>query len=57
VHVAETPIVTRAAAAVERRRWGLLKRWRLPVWLAVSAAVLLMDYTLYVELPVALERR
>ena len=48
VHVAETPIVARAAAAVERRRWGVLKRWHLPVWLEVSAAVLLMDYTLYV---------
>jgi sterol desaturase/sphingolipid hydroxylase (fatty acid hydroxylase superfamily) len=47
VHVAETPIVARAAAAIERRRWGVLKRWRLPVWLEVSAAVLLMDYTLY----------
>jgi sterol desaturase/sphingolipid hydroxylase (fatty acid hydroxylase superfamily) len=47
VHVAETPIVARAAAAVERRRWGMLKRWQLPVWLEVSAAVLLMDYTLY----------
>jgi sterol desaturase/sphingolipid hydroxylase (fatty acid hydroxylase superfamily) len=48
VQVAETPIVARAAAAVEHRRWGVLKRLRLPVWLETSAAVLLMDYTLYV---------
>ena len=48
VHVAEMPIVSRVSAAVERRRWGLLKRVRLPVWLEVPAAVLLMDYTLYV---------
>jgi sterol desaturase/sphingolipid hydroxylase (fatty acid hydroxylase superfamily) len=48
VQVAEMPVVSRVAAAVERRRWGLLKRLRLPVWLEVSAAVLLMDYTLYV---------
>jgi sterol desaturase/sphingolipid hydroxylase (fatty acid hydroxylase superfamily) len=48
VQVAEMPIVSRVAAAVERRHWGLLKRLRLPVWLEVSAAVLLMDYTLYV---------
>jgi sterol desaturase/sphingolipid hydroxylase (fatty acid hydroxylase superfamily) len=48
VQVAEMPIVSRVAAAVERRRWGLLKRLRLPTWLEVSAAVLLMDYTLYV---------
>jgi sterol desaturase/sphingolipid hydroxylase (fatty acid hydroxylase superfamily) len=48
VQVAEMPIVSRVAAAVERRRWGLLKRLRLPLWLEVAAAVLLMDYTLYV---------
>ena len=48
VQVAETPIVARVAAAVERRRWGVLKRRQLPVWLEVSAAVMLMDYTLYV---------
>jgi sterol desaturase/sphingolipid hydroxylase (fatty acid hydroxylase superfamily) len=48
VQVAEMPIVAPAAAAVERRRWGVLKRLRLPVWLEVCAAVLLMDYTLYV---------
>jgi sterol desaturase/sphingolipid hydroxylase (fatty acid hydroxylase superfamily) len=47
VHVAEAPIVARAAAVVERRRWGVVKRLRLPVWAEVSLAVLLMDYTLY----------
>jgi sterol desaturase/sphingolipid hydroxylase (fatty acid hydroxylase superfamily) len=47
VSLAETPIVTRAAAMVERRRWGLLKQLRLPPWLEVCAAVVLMDYTLY----------
>src|ERR1700730_9869416 len=48
VQIAETPIVRRVAAAVERRRWGALKRLRLPIWLEVCGAVLLMDYTLYV---------
>lgn len=48
VQVAEMPVVSRVAAAVERRRWGLLKRVPLPAWLEVPAAVLLMDYTLYV---------
>jgi sterol desaturase/sphingolipid hydroxylase (fatty acid hydroxylase superfamily) len=48
IQVAEAPIVAPVAAAVERRRWGLLKRLSLPVWLEVSAAVLLMDYTLYI---------
>ena len=47
VNLAETPIVTRAAAMVERRRWGLVKWLRLPPWLEVCAAVVLMDYTLY----------
>jgi sterol desaturase/sphingolipid hydroxylase (fatty acid hydroxylase superfamily) len=47
IHLAETPLVTRAAALVERRRWGLVKRLQLPVWLEVCAAVVLMDYTLY----------
>jgi sterol desaturase/sphingolipid hydroxylase (fatty acid hydroxylase superfamily) len=48
VQIAETPIVWRVAAAVERRRWGALKRLPLPIWLEVCGAVLLMDYTLYV---------
>jgi sterol desaturase/sphingolipid hydroxylase (fatty acid hydroxylase superfamily) len=45
---AERPFVGPLAALVERRRWGLLKRVRLPAWLEVALAVLLMDYTLYV---------
>ena len=48
VQLVETPIVGRVAAAVERRHWGVLKRLRLPAWLEVCGAVLLMDYTLYV---------
>jgi sterol desaturase/sphingolipid hydroxylase (fatty acid hydroxylase superfamily) len=47
VNLAETPIVLRAAAMVERRRFGLVKWLRLPLWLEVCAAVALMDYTLY----------
>src|ERR1700722_1684915 len=47
VNLAETPIVARAAAMVERRGWGLVKWFRLPLWLEVCAAVVLMDYTLY----------
>src|SRR5579864_7462266 len=47
VHLAETPIVARAATMVERRRWGLVKWLRLPLWLEVCATVVLMDYTLY----------
>lgn len=48
VQLAEAPVVTRVAALVEQRRWGLLKWLRLPAWLEVSCAIVLMDYTLYV---------
>jgi sterol desaturase/sphingolipid hydroxylase (fatty acid hydroxylase superfamily) len=47
IQVAEAPFVTRAARMVEWRRWGVVKRLRLPVWVEVCAAVVLMDYTLY----------
>ncbi len=48
VQVAEMPLASRAARAVEQRRWGLVKRLRLPVWLEGPVALLLLDYTLYV---------
>jgi sterol desaturase/sphingolipid hydroxylase (fatty acid hydroxylase superfamily) len=47
VSLAETPVVTRAAAMVERRQWGLVKQLRLPPWLEVCVAIVCMDYTLY----------
>ncbi len=47
LHVAERPIVSALAAMVRRRRWGLLQRMRLPLWAETAAAVVLMDYTLY----------
>ncbi len=43
----QTPVVGPLTRVVERRRWGLLQRLRLPVWLEVPLAVALMDYTLY----------
>ena len=33
---------------IEDRRWGLLRRAGLPLWLEVPAALVLMDYTFYV---------
>jgi sterol desaturase/sphingolipid hydroxylase (fatty acid hydroxylase superfamily) len=48
VNVLERPIVQPLARLVERRRWGLLYRQRLPRWLHVALDVLLLDYTLYV---------
>jgi sterol desaturase/sphingolipid hydroxylase (fatty acid hydroxylase superfamily) len=43
----EQPIIKPLTAFVERRKWGLVKRLRLPTWLEVTLAVILMDYTLY----------
>lgn len=48
LQLAEAPIVAPLAQLVERRGWGLLKRVRLPVWLEVALACVLLDYTLYV---------
>ncbi len=48
LQLAERPVVESLAMMVERRRWGLLKQLRLPEWLEVALAVILMDYTLYV---------
>lgn len=45
---AERPVVEPLTRIVERRRWGLLKLFRLPAPLEVTLAVLALDYTLYV---------
>lgn len=47
LQLTERPLIEKLTALVERRRWGLLKLSRLPVWLEVALAVVLMDYTLY----------
>ncbi|MBA2334639.1 MAG: sterol desaturase family protein [Blastocatellia bacterium] len=43
----EIPIAKRAASMVERKNVGLLKLFKLPEWLEISLAVILLDYTLY----------
>jgi sterol desaturase/sphingolipid hydroxylase (fatty acid hydroxylase superfamily) len=48
LQIVETPVLQPLTALVERRKWGLLKRVRLPLWLELPLAVILMDYTLYV---------
>lgn len=48
VQLAGTPILAPLTRAVERRRWGLLRRLNLPVWLEIPLALVLLDYTLYV---------
>jgi sterol desaturase/sphingolipid hydroxylase (fatty acid hydroxylase superfamily) len=47
LRLTEAPLAERLTALVERRGWGLLKLVRLPGWLEVAAAVVLLDYTLY----------
>ena len=44
----EKPVVQPLSRWVDRERRGLLKLLRLPVWLEVPLAVVLLDYTLYV---------
>lgn len=47
LRLTEAPVAERLTALVERRKVGLLKLVRLPVWLEVAGAVMLLDYTLY----------
>jgi sterol desaturase/sphingolipid hydroxylase (fatty acid hydroxylase superfamily) len=49
VHFAESPVIYPLAKLVERRRWGLVKLLKLPRMAEVIAAVLLLDYTLYLQ--------
>ncbi|HEY5030820.1 MAG TPA: sterol desaturase family protein [Candidatus Angelobacter sp.] len=46
-HFIESPVVRPLAHIVERKRLGLLKQFTLPRPLEIFAAVVLMDYTLY----------
>lgn len=47
LQLVERPVIQPLTALVQRRRWGILKLLRLPAWLEVVLAVVLMDYTLY----------
>jgi sterol desaturase/sphingolipid hydroxylase (fatty acid hydroxylase superfamily) len=47
LQLVERPAIQPLTALVQKRRWGLLKVFRLPAWLEVVLAVVLMDYTLY----------
>lgn len=48
LQLVEQPAIQPLTTLVQRRRWGLLKLLRLPTWLEVVLAVVLMDYTLYI---------
>jgi sterol desaturase/sphingolipid hydroxylase (fatty acid hydroxylase superfamily) len=47
VNLLETPIVVPVARWTEQNRWGLVTLIPAPRWLRTVAAVLLLDYTLY----------
>ena len=47
LQLAERPVIAPLTALVERRDLGLLRRLRLPPWMEVTFAVVLLDYTLY----------
>jgi sterol desaturase/sphingolipid hydroxylase (fatty acid hydroxylase superfamily) len=48
LQLTERPVTARLTTLVERHRWGLLQQARLPVWLEVPLAGVLLDYTLYI---------
>lgn len=47
VHVFETPVVLPLARSVARHGWGVTARLGRPAWLRSLAAIVLLDYTLY----------
>jgi sterol desaturase/sphingolipid hydroxylase (fatty acid hydroxylase superfamily) len=49
IHFAESPLLYPLAKHVQKRRWGLLKWLRLPRSLEMLSAVLLLDYTHYIQ--------
>jgi sterol desaturase/sphingolipid hydroxylase (fatty acid hydroxylase superfamily) len=49
IHFAESPVLYPLSTKVQQRRWGLLKRVRLPRMLETIAAVLLLDYAHYIQ--------
>jgi len=49
VHLAESPILYPLAKRVKSKRWGLLKWLRLPKIAETAMALLLLDYTLYLQ--------
>jgi sterol desaturase/sphingolipid hydroxylase (fatty acid hydroxylase superfamily) len=47
LQIADRPVTRPTAALAGRRRWGLVPRLPLPSWARTAAAVLLLDYTLW----------
>lgn len=48
VHTLEAPVVMPLARLAANRRWGILRRLPGPPWMRDLAAIVLLDYTLYI---------
>jgi sterol desaturase/sphingolipid hydroxylase (fatty acid hydroxylase superfamily) len=48
VQLVEIPLIMPLSSVVERRGWGILNLFQLPMWAEVMLAVILLDYTLYI---------
>jgi sterol desaturase/sphingolipid hydroxylase (fatty acid hydroxylase superfamily) len=48
LRILEKPLIEALAELAHRRRWMVLNRLRLTGWLELPAALVLMDYALYV---------
>jgi len=48
VQFTEIPLVLSLFESIQQRRWGILARLRLPLWMELPTAILLMDYSYYV---------
>lgn len=49
IHFLESPVLAPLAQTINKRRWGLLKQFRLPRIVETFAALALLDYTLYLQ--------
>lgn len=47
LQITERPVIAALCSLVEKRKLGILKYVKLPIWIEVPLAVVLMDYTLY----------
>jgi sterol desaturase/sphingolipid hydroxylase (fatty acid hydroxylase superfamily) len=48
IRLTEKPVASALTGLVHRKNWGVVKWMRLPAWLEVAAAAVLLDYTLYI---------
>ncbi|HYC01572.1 MAG TPA: sterol desaturase family protein [Candidatus Limnocylindrales bacterium] len=48
IRATEKPVTDCLSRLVVQRRWGLLQKLRLPLWLEAAVGIVLLDYTLYV---------